>query len=192
MFSLLTLLLLAQSDSMTPLLQKGALVLVEQAKDGKFQSATGIVLVDAPPDKVWATLQKMEDFKTFMPKLLESEVSKRTATSFEVRFVIDVPGPDTDYTIKYTKDEAKKTLSGAWVAGDLSGTKIFWTVEPAEGGKTLLSQKVSVKNFSSILTNLEDDQQTMTVGVNVSSALAAGKALKKKCEQPSATPDAGT
>lgn len=183
MFTLLTLLVLGQSDSMLPLLEKGQLVLVEQAKDGKFASATGITLVNAPPDKVWAALIKMEDYKTFMPKVLTSEVANVRGSSFEAHFVLDVPGPDTDYTIRYTKDEARRTLTGAWQAGDLQGSKWLWTVEPVgDGTKTLLSQKVSVKNFSSILASVEDDQQTMTVGVNVSSALAAGKALKKKCE----------
>lgn len=183
MFTLLTLLVLGQSDSMLPLLEKGQLVLVEQGKDGRFASATGITLVEAPPDAVWAALIKMEDYTSFMPKVITSEVTNRKGSSFEARFVLDVPGPDTDYTIRYTKDDAKRTLKGSWQAGDLQGSTWFWSVEPVGGGtKTLLSQKVSVKNFSSILSSVEDDQQTMTVGVNVSSALAAGKALKKKCE----------
>lgn len=192
MLSLIPLLLLAQSDSMLPQLEKGQLVLVEQGKDGKFASATGITLVNAPPERVWQTLIKMEDYKTFMPKVIESEVTNKKGSSFEAHFVLDVPGPDTDYTIRYTKDDAKRTLNGAWQAGDLQGSKWHWTVEPVgDGTRTLLSQKVSVKNFSSILSSVEDDQQTMTVGVNVSSALAAGKALKKKCEGADASPDAG-
>jgi ribosome-associated toxin RatA of RatAB toxin-antitoxin module len=140
---------------------------------------------------VWRALIKMEDFKDFMPKVVTSEVLRREKNEMDVRFVLDVPGPDTDYTIRYTKDEAKKTLTGTWAAGDLKGSRWFWKIEPAEGGKTLLSQQVSVKNFSSILASVEDDQQTMTVGVNVSSALAAGKALKKKCEQADVVADAG-
>lgn len=192
MFALLTLLVLAQNDSMTPLLEKGQLVLVEQAKDGKFGSATGIVLINAPPEKVWPTLLKMEVWKDFMPKVTTSDVVRRDKEEMDVNFVLDVPGPDTDYTIRYTKDDAKRTLSGKWLKGDLEGSKWFWKVEPAAGGKTLLSQQVSVKNFSSILASVEDEQQTMTVGVNVSSALAAGKALKRECEQPAAAADAGT
>jgi ribosome-associated toxin RatA of RatAB toxin-antitoxin module len=190
MVTLLTLVLLSQNDSMLPLLEKGQLVLVEQTKDDKFGTATGIVLINAAPEKVWQTLIKMEEFRNFMPKITTSEVLRRDKDELDVRFVVDVPGPDTDYTIRYTKDDARKTLSGKWLDGDLKGSRWLWKVEPAPGGKTLLSQQVSVKNFSSILASVEDEQQTMTVGVNVSSALAAGKGLKRKCEQPVA--DAGS
>ncbi len=62
----------------------------------------------------------------------------------------------------------------------------MWKCEPLPDGKTLLSERVQVKNFSSILQSVEDDQQTITVGVNVSSALAATKAIKKRVEQPPA------
>ena len=184
MFTLLTLLVLAQNDSMLPLLEKGPLVLVEQAKDGKFGSATGIVLVEAPPDKVWQAVLKMETFKEFMPKVITSEVLRREKEELDIHFVIDVPGPDTDYVIRYTKDDAKKTLTGNWVKGDLKGSTWFWKVEAGPDGKTLLKQRLSVKNFSSLAASLEDEQQTITVGVNVSSVVAGVNAMKRRCEQP--------
>src|SRR5438270_11262295 len=108
MFMLLTLLVLTQNDSILPLLEKGQLVLVEPAKDGKFGTATGLMLVDAPPEKVWETLLKMEEFKQFMPKVTTSEVLRREKNEMDVHFVLDVPGPDTDYTIRYTRDDANK------------------------------------------------------------------------------------
>lgn len=184
MITLLTMLVLAQgNDSMLPLLERGQLVLVEPGKDGKFGAATAIVIVDAPPEKVWETLLKMEDFKDFMPKVTESSVLRREKDEMDVHFVIDVPGPDTDYAVRYTKDDAKKTLTGTWLKGDLKGSRWLWKVEPAPGGKTLLSQQLAVKNFSSLAASLEDEAQTITVGVNVSSAIAGSKALKKRAEQ---------
>lgn len=188
MFKLLTLLVLSQNDSMLPLLEKGPLVLVEQLKDGKFGSATGIILVEAPPEKVWETLLKMEEFKTYMPKVLTSDVLRREKDEIDLRMVIEVPGPDTDYVIRYTRDDAKKTLTGNWVKGDLKGSTWLWKVEAGPAGKTLLSQRLSVKNFSSLLSSVEDEQQTITVGVNVSSVVAGVKSVKRKCEQPVAAP----
>ncbi len=177
--------LLGQTPTdMIPLLQRGPLALVEQAKDGKFQQATAIVLVNAPPDRVYATLLDHGKFKDYVPKVLTSEVEKSNAKSFEVRFVIDVPGPDTDYTIKYVRDDAKRVLRGTWAKGDLKDSKWEWRVEEAPDGKTLLYHQLQVKNFSSVLTSLEDDRQTMTVGVNVSSAIAATTAVKNYIEAP--------
>jgi ribosome-associated toxin RatA of RatAB toxin-antitoxin module len=169
---------------MTPLLQRGPMALVEQTKDGKFHQATAIVLVNAPPDRVYATVLDHAKFKDYMPKVLTSDVEKSNGKGFEVRFVIDVPGPDTDYTIKYVRDDEKRVLKGTWAKGDLKDSKWEWRVEPAGDGRTMLFHQLQVKNFSSVLTSLEDERQTMTVGINVSSAIAATTAVKNHIESP--------
>lgn len=181
MLSTLALLALTQVD-LAPMLEKGPLVLVEQGADNKFTQATGVVLVDAPPDKVWAVLTKPAEFKDFMPKVTTSEVVKEKAGDVEVHFVLDVPGPDTDYSVRFTPDAKTMTMAGAWAGGDLKGSKWLWKVEPAPNGKALLSHTLAVKNFSGLAQSLEDDQQTVTVGVNVGSVLAATKAVKKRAE----------
>lgn len=180
--SSLLLVALAQVD-ITPMLQRGPVVQVEEAKGGKFGQATAVTLVNAPPEKVWAVLVNMQDFKSFMPKVTTSDVSKKGEKAFEVHFVIDVPGPDTDYTVRFAPDEATKTLSGNWVSGDLKGSTWLWKLETAAEGKTLVTHTISVKNFSSIAQSLEDEAQTVTVGINVGSVLAATKAVKRRVEE---------
>jgi ribosome-associated toxin RatA of RatAB toxin-antitoxin module len=179
MISLVPLMLLAQVD-MTPQLEKGPLVLVEETK-GKFTQASSMVLVDAPPEQVWEIVKAQAKFKDFVPKVLESEM-KPQGTDHEVHFVIEVPGPDTDYAIRYTIDDAARSMSGAWAKGDLKGSRWVWKVEAAPGSKTLLTHSIALKNFSGIAQSLEDDNQTITVGVNVSAALAVTKAVKKRAE----------
>lgn len=185
MWTALALTLLAQTqDPLMPLLSRGPLVLVEQSKDGKFGMATGIVEVNAPPQVVWESLLKMDEWKSFMPKVESSEISNQNDAKgeFDVRFVIQVPGPDSDYTIRFTRNDKDMTLTGRWAAGDLKGSKWFWKVQPAPNGKTLLSQTLQVKNFSAILQNVEDDQQTITLGVNVGSTVVVTGALKRHIE----------
>lgn len=104
----LTLLSLSQLD-MSLLLERGPMVLVEEGPGGKFAQASAIVIIDAPPEKVWALVRTQQHFKDFIPKVLTSEM----------------------------------------------------------------------KAFAQ---SLEDENQTITVGVNVSSVLAATKAIKKKAE----------
>jgi ribosome-associated toxin RatA of RatAB toxin-antitoxin module len=186
------LLFLAQApsqDLLTPMLSRGPLALVEQTKDGKFSQATAVVMVNAPVEKVYEAVLAQDKFKTFMPKVLESELTNSNAKGFDIRLVLDVPGPDTDYTIHYARDDDKHVLKGTWKKGDLKDSKWEWRMEPTADGKTLLFHQLTVKNFSSILANLEDDQQTITVGVNVASAIAATKSVKKFLENP---PDGGT
>lgn len=176
---------LGQVD-MAPHLQRGPLVLVEQDKSGKFTQATAIVLIDAPPEKVWETVQKIEDFKTFMPKILESEVIRRGPKDFDAHFVVDVPGPDTNYKLRYTPDNATRTMEGTWLSGDLKGSHWLWRADPGPNGKTLLYHAITLKNFSSLAQSFDDDAQTLTVGINVTSALAAAKAIKKRVESTAA------
>jgi len=183
--ALLVSLALAQVD-MAPMLDKGPLVLVEDGPNGKFASATAYLLVDAPPDQVWKDLLAAEHFKDFMPKVLKSDVLRRGEKDYDVHFVIDVPGPDTDYVVRYTPDAATRTITGNWVKGDLKGSRWEWHVAEAPGGKSLLVHKAQVKNFSAMAQSLEDDSQTLTIGLNVSSVLAAGKAVKKRCESEGA------
>jgi hypothetical protein len=180
MLHALTLLALSQLD-MAPLLDRGPMVLIEEGTGGKFAQCSSILVINAEPEKVWEIIKAQQKFKDFTPKILVSEM-KPSGTDFEVHMVIDVPGPDTDYCVRYTVDEAAKTMSGTWAKGDLKASRWFWKVEPAPGGKTLLTHTISLKNFSGVAQSLEDDNQTITVGVNVSSALAATKAIKKHAE----------
>lgn len=181
MVSLLAALALAQID-LAPQLEKGPLVLVEETKGGKFGQATGFILVNAPPERAWALVTNFEAYKTFLPKVLESEVKRRTEKDVDLHVVIDVPGPDTDYTVRYTPDHAARELTGTWVSGDLKGTRWYWKVEAAPGGRTLLTHLLAAKNFSGIAQAVEDENQTVTVGVNVGSVLAALKAVKRTAE----------
>ncbi|MFO0594384.1 MAG: SRPBCC family protein [Myxococcaceae bacterium] len=179
MLTTLLLLSLSQVD-LSPSLEKGPLVLVEESK-GKFASCSSIILVDAPPEKVWDIVKAQDKFKDFVPKVVESTM-KPQGTDYEVKFVVDVPGIDSEYSIRYTIDDATKTMSGAWAKGDLKGSRWHWKIESAPNNKTLLTHTLAVKNFSGIAQSLEDDNQTITVGVNVSAALAATKAVKKRAE----------
>jgi ribosome-associated toxin RatA of RatAB toxin-antitoxin module len=172
----------AADDSMRPYLDRGPLVLVEQDGAGKFAQSTAIVLVDAPVEKVWETMIGFEKYKEFMPKVTTSEVLRKADAEADVRFVIDVPGPDEDYTVRYAIDEKKHELKGTWLKGDLKGSRWNIRAEATADGKTLLSHAAAVKNFSSFAQSIEDEQQTITIGVNVSSVLAAAKGIKRRAE----------
>lgn len=174
---------LGADQSLAPLLERGPVVLVEDAAEGGFRQATAIIEVHAPPEVVWRTLLAMDRFKEFVPKITVSDVTHRTAASFDVHLVYDLPGPDTDYRARMVIDEAARELRGSWLEDDLRGSSWSWRVVANGPGTTLLFHTVRVKNFSPLLQQVEDDQQTVTVGVNVSSALSTVKALKRRSEE---------
>jgi ribosome-associated toxin RatA of RatAB toxin-antitoxin module len=182
MLSTAALLLLAQID-MSAHLSRGPMVLIEEAKGGKFGQVTAVALIDAPPPKVFEVLTDYGNYKNFVPKVTTSEVKKRTPKEVEARFVLDVPGPDTDYTVKYTLDAEALTITGAWAGGDLKGSRWSWKLEALPEGKTLMTASASVQNFSALAQSIEDDAQTVTVGINVTSILTATKAIKRHAEE---------
>lgn len=179
----------ADGSEMAALLKRGPLVLVEQGSDGKFGQATVMVQVNAPPARVWAVAMDFAHYVDFMPKVLKSELKAgKSPLEADVRFVLDVPGPDTDYTFRVSRDDTKREAKASWLKGDLKGSRWQWSVQPQADGGTLLTHVLSLKEFSSVAQGLEDDAQTITIGVNVSSALAAVKAIKRKSEEAQAQP----
>lgn len=173
----------ADDGALSALLSKGPVVMVQEDDHGRFHEATAIIEIDAPADHVWRAAVAMERFKDFVPKVVTSEVRRRSASGFDVRFVYDIPGPDTDYTARVSVDEEAKELRATWLADDLRGSSWTWRVVPSGPNRTLLFHTVRVKNFSPLLQQVEDDEQTVTVGVNVSSALSTVKALKRRSEE---------
>lgn len=168
---------------MRPLLEKGPLVLVEQdPTTSKFLQATAIVLVDAPVEKVWIIATAFEQYVKFVPKVTRSELLKRDAHEVVMHWELDVPLSTEDYVVRYALDEEKHAAVGTWVKGDLKGTRSNFRVEPTTDGKSLLTYTTRVQNFSALAQRLEDDAQTLTIGVNVGSCLAVTKAIKRRSE----------
>lgn len=166
------------------LLERGPMVLVEENAKGEFSGATAVIEINAPAEQVFEVLIAMDRFSEFVPKVSTSEVTRGAdATTFDVHLVYDLPGPDTDYTARMSVDASKREIHGTWLRDDLRGSSWSWRVDSTGPGKCLLFHKVSVRNFSPLLQQVEDDQQTVTVGVNVSSALSTVKAIKRRAEQ---------
>jgi hypothetical protein len=56
------------------------------------------------------------------------------------------------------------------------------------GNRTLIYYTIAIRGLPSLATALEDDQQTITVGVNVVTAISAVKAFKRRVEMTAAAP----
>jgi hypothetical protein len=84
--------------------------------------------------------------------------------------------------MRHTLHPETHTVEANWVSGDTKGSAWVWHLEPAANGQTLLTYSGASKHFSRILESLEDDQQTISVGVNVGAALTTVNAVKKRVE----------
>lgn len=177
----------AEDQSLDALLKKGPVVLIEWDDEGRFKQATGVIAVDRPASVAWALATDFAAFKDFLPKVLLSEVEmlpdaadgRRQA---DVTIRIDAPGPDPKYTFRYLLDDSKLEMKAHWVKGDLKGSHASWRIVPQGPDRALAYYTNASKNFSRFAQAIEDDQQTITVGINVSAVIATLKALKRRVE----------
>ncbi|MHB8419610.1 MAG: SRPBCC family protein [Myxococcales bacterium] len=178
----------AAAQELMDLLAKGPVVLVENDAHGRFDRATAVVLVHAPAAKVWDVVSNFSNYRYFMPKVVKSEQRLSGPTfpnQLDVAYEIDVPISNAKYTFHYQLDPAQLAIHGKWLKGDLEGSFCDWKLVP-HGDATLAYFTTASRNFSSLAQKLEDSQQTITIGVNVSAALATVKAIKKRVEGLSA------
>ena len=172
----------AAAQDLMSLLKKGPVVSVETKKNGKFESATAVISINADVDTVWKVITGYAKFKTFLPNVVESEVKTITEYMVDVSYEVEVPGSNPEYTFRYILDPTRHTVTCGWKEGDLEGSFCKWRLVSVGPKQTLIYFTTASRNFSSLAQSLEDEQQTITVGVNVSAALATVRAMKKRSE----------
>ena len=177
----LALALPTRAEDIATLLDKGPLVRVETDAKGKFRQATCIADVNADADVVWRVLMDFDQYLFFMPRMEKLEVT-REGNDALMDIKLDTPLVATRYTNRMSPDHATKTLTVTQVKGDLSGSHYLWKVVPLGAGQSRILYSGVVKNFSSVAESFEDDQQTLTIGINVVSLMAATKAVKERAE----------
>lgn len=171
----------ARADELSSLLAGGPLVRIETLPDGKLKQATCIADVDAPADLVWKVLTDFESYRFFMPRIEKLEVTRDGNDSI-VAYKLDTPVVSTSYTLRYSPDAANRIMQVKQVKGDLGGSRYQWRVVTLADGRTRIYYSGLIKNYSSIAERFEDEQQTLSIGINVVSLMATAKALKVRAE----------
>lgn len=189
------------TESLIALLARGPMVLVENDAAGKFSEATALVTIDRPIEEVWAVVSDFARFHEFMPRVVRSEVApagEGAATGLpehvrEVDVTIEVSSPvlNTRYSMRYRLDARRREAHGRWLRGHLKDSRASWRLVELGPERTLLHYSTATRNMSSFLAALDDEHQTITVGVNAGASVAAVQALKRRCEQrrPAPRPD---
>ncbi len=163
------------------MLDEGPLVSIKETNEGAFELCTAVIRVGAPPDVVWEVLGDFERYQEFMPRLRRSRVRRRKGTAVIVDLEIEAPVRNIKYAMEYEPCESERKMDVRWHSGDLRGTFGEWRLVPSGKGTTIFYTGTT-RNFSRVIKALEDDKQTITVALNVSSALAMVRAMKDRSE----------
>jgi len=173
----------ARADELSRLLEKGPMARVEFDPRGRFDAVLTIVDVDAPPEDLWRALTAFESYRFFMPRV--SSVTERPAPA-GARYVdwsIDTPLVATKYTNLATVDHGAMVLTAKTIEGDMSGSRYEWRVIKLGNSRCRMMHSAWPRNYAAIVGTLDDDQQTLMIGVAVGSVLATTRALKARAEQ---------
>ncbi len=171
----------ARADELGEMLTKGPLVRIETDASGKYRQSTCIADVAADADTVWRVLNDFDQYRFFMPRISKLEVT-RDGNDALMDIKLNTPLVATRYTNRMSPDHANKVLTVRQVKGDLSGSHYQWRVLSLGQGRARIYYSGVVKNFSSVAESFEDEQQTLTIGINVVSLMAATRAIKERAE----------
>ena len=160
-------------------------MLVEVNDEGKFHQATAVMHVNAPISVAWGIVTDFGKYKDFMPNLVVSSPTRVSKNFFDVEYEVEVPGLNPDYIFRHEIRKDTHEVLGTWKDGDLEDSYSKWRLVEHSPKETLLYYTTASRNFSAMAQALEDDQQTITVGVNVSAALATVKAITPVRPRPS-------
>ena len=107
-------------------------------------------LIKAPVTKVWAVLNRLDAYSSFMPFLRVSRVVKRNKDHVWQYLRTDTPvASDRDYTLKFSMQKGSETKAWrvGWVVDNTVGPKPTkgvvrvaiatgsWTLKPVQGGR---------------------------------------------------------
>jgi ribosome-associated toxin RatA of RatAB toxin-antitoxin module len=181
MLSLLSL--AAHAEDLHTLLGKGPVTMVETKADGHVERVTAIAKVPATPDVVYARLAKFEDYTTWMPQVEQSEVVERLdgpPSTAIVEWSIAAPGPNVNFTAKYTLDPVAHTIAGEWQKGALEGSTWEWRIV-ADGAGSLVYRVAynSAVSDNWLLSQFDDSSHTLELGLNAATPIVELNALTK-------------
>ena len=170
-----------RADDLAGFLASGPAVRIETDASGKLKQSVCVSDVDAPIDLVWKVLTDYEQYRFFMPRIDKLEVT-REGTDALLAVKLDTPLVATSYTNRMIPDVANRVIEVRQVKGDLSGSRYRWKLTSLGEARTRITYSGIIKNFSSVAESLDDEQQTLTIGINVVSLMAAVKAVEARAE----------
>ncbi|MFH2044473.1 MAG: SRPBCC family protein [Pseudomonadota bacterium] len=165
------------------ILEQSPIITIKTDSAGAFESVMAIAFINAPFDLVWDTILDVGNYKNYMDRVVKVSVISKDEAKGELvaSFEIEVPINNTEYTLKnlYNKDE--KVINVYQIKGDLAGSNWQWRFE-SKGNTTIVYYTAQMMNFSYLLQKFEDENKTISMGINISSALETIKLIKQRAE----------
>lgn len=143
---LLPIILLSKEDfsALKNYLSLGEIIVVENEKKNGREFVQAIVLVNAPPQRVYEVITDFEKYPDVFSDVKRVEIVERTPESVTARFHLKsdlaIIPVKISYIIRYYLKENEVTWD--FIEGDLAYSEGFWRLYPLEG-KTVVIYRLS-------------------------------------------------
>jgi coenzyme Q-binding protein COQ10 len=102
------------------------------------------VVIEAPPDEVFAVIQDFDKYPEFLPEVKKVKVEPGAGDTKEVTYTIDLKAKLITYTLRHTAHPPRE-LRWTFVRGDMmKGNDGAWVLEPVPQG-TQATYKIDLK-----------------------------------------------
>ena len=102
------------------------------------------VVIEAPPDEVFAVIEDFEKYPEFLPEVKNVKVEPGSGDSKDVTYTIDVKAKQITYTLRHTADRPRE-LRWTFVRGEMmKGNDGAWVLQPVPQG-TQATYKIDLK-----------------------------------------------
>ena len=104
------------------------------------------IVIDAPPEKVFAVIVDYEKYPEFLPEVKKVKVEFGSGNVKEVTYTVDIKAKVITYTLKHTAERPNK-LAWTMIKGEMmKGNDGAWTLKPgAQPGTTEATYTIDLK-----------------------------------------------
>jgi ribosome-associated toxin RatA of RatAB toxin-antitoxin module len=102
------------------------------------------VVIEAPPDKVFAVIEDFEKYPEFLPEVKKVKVEPGPGGAKDVTYTIDLKAKQITYTLRHTAQPPQE-LRWSFVRGEMmKGNDGAWVLQPVPQG-TQATYKIDLK-----------------------------------------------
>ena len=125
-----------QIAGLSPLLERGAVVLLESERDGSFRRAVVFESVDAPQERVLNLLHHPERWSAAVPVISQLEITGREGSSVDAQIAMNLSIFEVEGTIRITPVDNGVQLRGT--GGGLENLRLDFQTTPLPNGRTVI------------------------------------------------------
>jgi ribosome-associated toxin RatA of RatAB toxin-antitoxin module len=156
---------------------------LSNSKRGGFYGGTGWIVVDAPPEVVWAAIVDWDSYHKVFPNTVSAEELSRKGDKSLLKMELGHKLVSVTYHCQIVRDEKNKILSFKLVENlphDIEAARGYWRLFPQEDGRTLVAYVVAVRIPMGLVNLLGTALESQLEG----GLLNVPKHLKKWIESP--------